>query len=290
MATGSLIGYPVGIGAELITTFVAWLFAVHGVLFWQSEGRWYLVPAKALVTCRPVWIEGDLVAGCESPLARSVRSRPASAKVSDIYFLHLLPALYWHFCADWFEYSKAESAKCFSELVRKGGGSLTRLWAKFLLEKNKLGIWGVPLPPPLSGPDPEKCFPNVFLDTKRLQMTKQGWKCTKQGWGTNKSWNGQNKAINDICWQVFWSKKVADRDVTPPFTDQVSAQKKSCGLWSYQICYVVFQDLPKQMRIKEISYNFSARFQLWFLLQFHNYQENCMDERPVCKQKFLWGC
>ena len=121
LAPCSLIGYPVELGAQLITTSVAWLFAVHGVLFWQSEGRWYLVPAKALVTCRPVWIEGDLVAGCESPLARSVRSRPASAKVSDIYFLHLLPALYWHFCADWFEYSKAESAKYFTELVRKGG-------------------------------------------------------------------------------------------------------------------------------------------------------------------------
>ena len=120
LAPGSLIGNPVELGAQLITTSVAWLFAVHGVLFWQSEGRWYLVPAKALVTCRPVWIEGDLVAERESTLARSVRSRPASAKVSDIYFLHLLPALYWHFCADWFEDSKAESTKYFTESVRKG--------------------------------------------------------------------------------------------------------------------------------------------------------------------------
>ena len=184
--SGSLIGYPVELGAQLITTSVAWLFAVHGVLFWQSEGRWYLVPAKALVTCRPVWIEGDLVAGCESPLARSVRSRPASAKVSDIYFLHLLPSLYWHFCADWFKGSKAETAKYFTELVRKGELPHPFYGPNFCWKKNKLGIRGIPGPPP---PFQDltlknvflKVAPNVFLDTKGQQMTKQGWNYTKQG-------------------------------------------------------------------------------------------------------------
>ena len=28
----------------------------------------------------------------------------------------------------------------------------------------------------------------------------------------------------------------------------------SCGLWGYQICKVVFQDLPKEMGIKKIVY------------------------------------
>ena len=134
LAPGSLIGYPVELGAQLITTSVAWLFAVHGVLFWQSEGRWYLVPAKALVTCRPVWIEGDLVAERESTLARSVRSRPASAKVSDIYFLHLLPALYWHFCADGLRIQKQNPPNTLRNwFVRVTRSSL--LWAKFLLKK-----------------------------------------------------------------------------------------------------------------------------------------------------------
>ena len=136
-APGSLIGYPVGLGAKLIATFVAWLFAVHGVLFWQSEGRWYLVPGKALVTCRPVWIEGDLVAERESTLARSVRSRPASAKVSDIYFLHLLPALYWHFCADGLRIQKQNPPNALrNRFARVTPSSL--LWAKVLLEKKQV--------------------------------------------------------------------------------------------------------------------------------------------------------
>ena len=137
LATGSLIGYPVGIGAELITTFVAWLFAVHGVLFWQSEGRWYLVPAKALVTCRPVWIEGDLVAGRKSPLpGQSAPDRHQPRWATSTFstsILHFIDT----FVLIGLRVQKQKPPNTLRNWFARGDGGTpsSLLWANFLLKK-----------------------------------------------------------------------------------------------------------------------------------------------------------